>query len=135
MTHKIVSQLNADGYLIGPSFAYESPLERGVFLIPAGAVDMPPPEVPADQWCKLVDGDWVFGDIVAEVSQQAEEVHLQPVEKLKQFLASNPDVVGLLVDNTPVVEEPVVVQEVVDASVQTAIDAATTVDDIKSAMV
>lgn len=106
MTHKIVSQLDADCYFIGPSFAYESPLERGVFLIPAGAVDMPPPEVSANQWCKLVDGKWEFGDVVAEMPQAVEEVHLQPVEKLKQFLAANPDVAALVAgDAAPGVPE------------------------------
>jgi hypothetical protein len=96
MTHKIVSQLDADGHFIGPSFAYESPLERGVFLIPAGAVDVPVPEIPSNQWAKLVDGKWEFGDFVVEVSQAVEEVHLNPVEKLKQFLVSNPDVAALV---------------------------------------
>lgn len=103
MTHKIVSQLDADGHFIGPSFAYESPLERGVFLIPAGAVDVPVPKIPSNQRAKLVQGKWEFSDVVVEVPQAVKEVHLNPVEKLKQFLASNPDVVDLL-SESPVAE-------------------------------
>lgn len=40
---KTVSQLDADGYFVGPVVADESPLELGVFLLPALAVDAPPP--------------------------------------------------------------------------------------------
>ena len=43
---KIVSQLNPDGVFIGQTTADESPLEEGVFLLPAGAVDAVPPSVP-----------------------------------------------------------------------------------------
>ena len=42
---KIVAQLNDDGYLVGPVWADESPLEPGVFLIPDGAVDRALPDV------------------------------------------------------------------------------------------
>lgn len=42
--YKIVSQLGPDGYLVGPTVADESPLEPGVFLIPGGAIDRPPPD-------------------------------------------------------------------------------------------
>lgn len=41
---KIVSQLDALGYFVTAVVADESPLEPGVFLLPAGAVDLSPPE-------------------------------------------------------------------------------------------
>ena len=41
---KIVSQLDADGYYVGATFADESPLEPGVYLLPAGAIDKEPPK-------------------------------------------------------------------------------------------
>ena len=43
MTQKTVYQLSADGACAGPAIAYESPLEPGVFLTPAGCVDIAPP--------------------------------------------------------------------------------------------
>lgn len=46
MAEKIVSALDENGFFIGESVADESPLESGVFLIPAGSVDFPPPVVP-----------------------------------------------------------------------------------------
>lgn len=44
---KIVSQLDDQGLFIEPCVAESSPLEEGVFLIPARAVDAKPPTVPA----------------------------------------------------------------------------------------
>lgn len=41
---KIISQLDVDGYCVGPIAADESPLDPGVFLIPGGAIDRAPPE-------------------------------------------------------------------------------------------
>ena len=46
MQQKIVSQLDADGYFVGPAVADPSPLEQGVYLFPGGAIDVPPPEIP-----------------------------------------------------------------------------------------
>lgn len=54
---KIVSQLDADGIFVAPVVADPSPLEPGVFLIPAGAVDAPPPSVPQGQRARWL-GFW-----------------------------------------------------------------------------
>lgn len=43
MRTKQVWQTDSDGYLIGQSMADESPLEPGVYLIPAGGVEGDPP--------------------------------------------------------------------------------------------
>ena len=56
---KIVSQLDADGYFAGAVEADESPLEPGVFLIPGGAIDVPPPNVPQGKVALWQNG-WVF---------------------------------------------------------------------------
>lgn len=59
---KIVSQLGPDGYLFGPTLADESPLEPGVFLIPGGAIDRPPPDrmEPGKAYRPAEDGgDWI----------------------------------------------------------------------------
>lgn len=59
---KQVSQLDQGGYFVGITVADESPLEPGVFLLPAGAVDAEPPTVPEGQRAKW-NGQWVFEDI------------------------------------------------------------------------
>lgn len=59
---KQVIQLDADGYFVGFTTADESPLEPGVLLIPAGAIDAPTPNVPEGQRAKW-EGQWVFEDI------------------------------------------------------------------------
>jgi hypothetical protein len=62
MTQKQVIQLDADGYFVGFTTADESPLEPGVFLFPAGAVDAPTPTVTEGQRAKWNNG-WVLEDI------------------------------------------------------------------------
>lgn len=57
---KIVSQLDTQGFFIGPAIAYPSPLETGVFHIPAGAVDVDPPlsTEPGKRY-SLQQGQWL----------------------------------------------------------------------------
>lgn len=62
---KIVSQLDAGGYFVGPVQADRSPLEVGVFHIPHGAVDVAPPEVPAGQRARWVEEAWEFSPLPA----------------------------------------------------------------------
>lgn len=98
---KIVSQLNADGYFICPVLAEESPLEPGVFLIPALAIDAPPPDVDSGMRYRFVNGDWISEPIPeSNISDAFEppvsEVIQSPVEKLRGFLAANPDVAALI---------------------------------------
>lgn len=57
---KIVSQLNSVGYFVGPVVADESPMEPGVFLIPGGAVDAPPPNIPAGKVALWQGWAWAF---------------------------------------------------------------------------
>lgn len=63
MTDKIVSQLDAAGYLIGSVVADTSPLEPGVFLIPGGAVDAAPPVVPEGTRAKWNGAGFDFEDV------------------------------------------------------------------------
>ncbi|MFY1867530.1 tail fiber assembly protein [Achromobacter xylosoxidans] len=61
---KIVSQLNSEGFYVGPVIADASPLEPGVFLMPGGAVDAEPPEhLVAGKRYKLVVGRWMAEDM------------------------------------------------------------------------
>jgi hypothetical protein len=59
---KQVIQLNADGYFVGLTTADESPLEPGVFLLPANAVDASVPNVSEGQRAKW-NGAWVLEHI------------------------------------------------------------------------
>jgi hypothetical protein len=59
---KKVVQLNDEGYFIGITNVEESPLEPGVFLIPAGALEISEPIIPEGQKAKW-NGKWVFEDI------------------------------------------------------------------------
>ena len=59
---KQVIQLDVAGYFVGVTTADESPLEPGVFLMPAGAIDAPAPSIPEGQ-CAKWNGAWVFEDI------------------------------------------------------------------------
>ena len=60
MTMKQVIQLDASGYIIGTSVADESPLEPGVFLIPARCVDATMPSIPAGQRAKWSGAQFVL---------------------------------------------------------------------------
>jgi hypothetical protein len=65
---KQVLQLDSDGYFIGVTFADESPLEPGVYLIPAGCVEMDEPAVPTGKKARWM-GEWIFEDILQDEPQ------------------------------------------------------------------
>jgi len=60
---KLISQLDAAGFFVGATEADTSPLEPGVFLIPAGAVDAPPPKVQEGKRARYENGAFVFEDL------------------------------------------------------------------------
>lgn len=60
---KTVYSYNEDGYYIGETIAYESPLEPGVFLIPAQATEVEPPAATIGCWPRYLDGQWVLVEI------------------------------------------------------------------------
>jgi hypothetical protein len=64
---KTVSQIDDIGRFLSVVHAYESPRDPGVHLLPAGAVDMPPPTIPAGMYAQLIDGAWVFLILPAEL--------------------------------------------------------------------
>lgn len=69
---KIVSQLDAAGYFVGYTTADESPLEPGVFLLPAGAIEVAAPEIPAGKRAKWLGDSWVLEDIPSDVAPEPE---------------------------------------------------------------
>lgn len=59
----IVYQLDKLGYYVGEVEADESPLEPGVYLIPAGCIETPPPNIPEGKVAKWTGSEWVLEDI------------------------------------------------------------------------
>lgn len=92
METKTVYQYDIAGMYVGPTEADESPLEPGVFLIPARCVEVAPPEYSGDQWPRWNGATWQLVTITP-VTDNAE---IDPVEKLRSFLVENPDVAELI---------------------------------------
>lgn len=87
---KIVYQHDAGGFYVGQTSADESPLEKGVYLLPARCVEEAPPASWEDaQWPRWDGSTW---RLVNKPRAEADD----PVAKLRAFLAANPDVAGLL---------------------------------------
>lgn len=65
MSTKPVFQTDELGYFIGVTEAYESPLEPGVFHIPAGAYEDEPPYLnePGVTYWRRMDGAWKLEDV------------------------------------------------------------------------
>lgn len=74
MAEKFVSTISDDGYYVGPAVADESPLEPGVWMIPAGAVDLPPPEVPAGKRAKYNGARFVLEPLPAPPAPTPEQI-------------------------------------------------------------
>lgn len=60
MNTKTVSQLDAQGYFTGLTQADESPLEPGIFPLPAGCVDALPPEIPEGKCARYLNGTFTL---------------------------------------------------------------------------
>lgn len=94
MTTKTVYQIDTAGHFVGPVDADESPLEPGVYLIPAGCIQTPPPSSwPEDKWPRWNGAHY---DLVANPFVEEAANDNDPVAKLRDFLAANPDVAAIL---------------------------------------
>lgn len=84
-------QFDRSGYYLGEIEADESPLEPGVYLLPARCTLIPPPaDVPEGRCPRWNGAGWVL------VNQPPERSAPDPVTKLREFLSANPDVAELL---------------------------------------
>lgn len=96
MSSKTVYQFDVAGRYLGETSADESPLEPGVYHLPARTTEMAPP--PADSW---PDGGrprwngiaWVMTGSTDPLQRTPEE---DPIDKLVRFLHSNPEVLALM---------------------------------------
>lgn len=90
---KTAYQFDAAGLYQGTTVADESPLEPGVYLLPARCtLTEPPAEFPPGQWPRWNGKTWALVNRPAP----AETTESDPVAKLQAFLAQNPDVAALL---------------------------------------
>ena len=88
---KTAYQTTPAGLLLGPVEADESPLEPGVYLLPAGAVETPPPDDwPEDKWPRWTGAAWAL------VNRPRQPEQPSAAAKLGSFLANNPDVAALI---------------------------------------
>lgn len=96
MNTKPAYQFDYAGLLVGVTVADESPLEPGVYHLPARCTLVPPPgDIPAGKWPRWNMAQW---ELVTKPEPQpaAGEIESDPVAKLRDFLAANPDVAALL---------------------------------------
>jgi hypothetical protein len=73
---KKVSQLDTNGFFAGITYADESPLEPGIYLIPALAIDVDPPTTPEGYRARW-DNRWVYEPVSPPPTAPEEPV---PVE-------------------------------------------------------
>lgn len=93
MNTKPAYQFDVAGLLVGVTDADESPLEPGVFLLPARCTfKAPPNNVPDGKWPRWTGSKWQL--VNRPVAEAAEPEN--SLAKLQAFLTANPDVAGLL---------------------------------------
>ncbi|MFJ3259835.1 phage tail protein [Pseudomonas sp. NPDC086581] len=87
----IAFQYDTAGLYTGQTEADESPLEPGVWLVPARSTLAPIPETwPDDRWPRFNGIEW---DLVNKPEPEAVP---DPIAKLTAFLQENPDVAALI---------------------------------------
>jgi hypothetical protein len=92
MATKTAYQYDYAGLLVGTTEADESPLEEGVFLLPAYCTfATPPAEIPEGLWPLWRAEQW---ELIERPAGPDEDT--SPLAKLQTFLLANPDVAALL---------------------------------------
>lgn len=87
MNTKIVYQTDEEGFYIGETVAFESPLEPGVYHIPRGCIEEKPPKVSFKERPRLVNNVWVKEIIYTEeeIKQIEEQMRLKTEEEQKRL--------------------------------------------------
>lgn len=94
MNTKTVYQMDPSGLYVGATVADESPLEPGVWLLPARTVESEPPaEWPDNKWPRWNGSAWT---LVNKPVPAAAANDNDPVAKMMAFLDANPDVAAYL---------------------------------------
>lgn len=81
---KTVYQLDAEGMLLGTTVADESPLERGVFLLPAGCVEVPPPSVAEGRRACWTGEAWAVEAIPTAQGNETTDEQLAATARLRR---------------------------------------------------
>ena len=92
---KTVYQYDLAGRYLGEVEADESPLEPGVYHLPARTTELAPPASetwPEGKWPRWNGIAWAMTGSTAPKKAQADD----PLEKLARFLQANPDVLAKL---------------------------------------
>jgi len=96
MSSKIVYQFDVAGRYLGQTEADESPLEPGVFHLPARTTEQAPPPRdtwPVGAWPRWIGASWAMtGSTEPALAAPVED----PLEKLARFLQANPDVLAVM---------------------------------------
>ncbi len=86
-----VYQTDRAGHFVEASTADESPLEPGVYLVPAGCIRTAPPDTwPSDKWPRWNGASWDM--VTMPAAAQPDDA----IAKLRAYLAANPDVAAVL---------------------------------------
>lgn len=75
-----VYQTRDDGVFVGLAEADESPLEPGVFLLPAGCIAVEPPSFSAGQLARWGGSGWVIEDVPEPEPEPGPEPEPEPTE-------------------------------------------------------
>ena len=78
---KTVIQLDQQSYYMGSTVADESPLEPGIYLMPAGTIDAEQPIIPKNHRARWVDNSWTFESLPIIVSAESSIIGQTYVEK------------------------------------------------------
>lgn len=81
---KTVSQLDAAGYFTDSVEADECSIEPGVFLIPGGALDVPPPVIPLGQRAKWTGADWTFEPLATSTPEELRAAQLLDIDQRRE---------------------------------------------------
>jgi hypothetical protein len=85
----IVFQTNSAGVFVGPVQADPSPLEPGVWLIPGGCVETPPPDTPEGTMAVWQDDAWVLQPLPVDPQEPTQETTPPtPEQLLAEFTAA-----------------------------------------------
>lgn len=100
MKTKTVYQYDVAGRYLGETDADESPLQPGVYHLPARTTELAPPPAetwPEGTWPRWIGTGWAMTGSTNPL-QRAPEI--DPLEKLAQFLQANPDVLAAMEKTT-----------------------------------